>query len=132
MKKSRSGLKERQKNKGNRRTPLMLQWKYRRARPKKVTVHDLLVAFKVILTYILRFKKNLRCRIKIVFFLSVTPNDSLVRRSISQQKSGVSITIDDPIRTGRQLSPPRGKTSNIIHVCNLVNTRSHCSFHYSL
>ncbi|XP_058638382.1 apoptotic chromatin condensation inducer 1b isoform X2 [Onychostoma macrolepis] len=50
----------------------------------------------------------------------VTPNDSLVRRSISQQKSGVSITIDDPIRTGRQLSPPRGKTSNIIHVCNLV------------
>ncbi|ROI46736.1 Apoptotic chromatin condensation inducer in the nucleus [Anabarilius grahami] len=50
----------------------------------------------------------------------VTPNDSLVRRSISQQKSGVSITIDDPIRTGRQLSPPRGKTSKIIHVCNLV------------
>uniref|UniRef100_A0A8C2GQZ0 Apoptotic chromatin condensation inducer 1b n=1 Tax=Cyprinus carpio TaxID=7962 RepID=A0A8C2GQZ0_CYPCA len=50
----------------------------------------------------------------------VTPNDSLVRRSISQQKSGVSVTIDDPIRTGRQLSPPRGKTSNIIHVCNLV------------
>lgn len=50
----------------------------------------------------------------------VTPNDSLVRRSVSQQKSGVSITIDDPIRTGRQLSPPRGKTSNIIHVCNLV------------
>ncbi|XP_073692391.1 apoptotic chromatin condensation inducer 1b [Garra rufa] len=50
----------------------------------------------------------------------VTPNDSLVRRSISQQKSGVSVTIDDPIRTARQLSPPRGKTSNIIHVCNLV------------
>ncbi|XP_042615741.1 apoptotic chromatin condensation inducer in the nucleus-like isoform X1 [Cyprinus carpio] len=50
----------------------------------------------------------------------VTPSDSLVRRSISQQKSGVSITIDDPIRTGRQLSPPRGKTSNIIHVYNLV------------
>ncbi|KAL0189265.1 hypothetical protein M9458_016364, partial [Cirrhinus mrigala] len=49
----------------------------------------------------------------------VTPNDSLVRRSISQQKSGVSVTIDDPIRTARQLSPPRGKTSNIIHVCNL-------------
>ncbi|XP_059364688.1 apoptotic chromatin condensation inducer in the nucleus-like [Carassius carassius] len=49
----------------------------------------------------------------------VTPSDSLVRRSISQQKSGVSITIDDPIRTG-QLSPPRGKTSNIIHVYNLV------------
>ncbi|XP_051570269.1 apoptotic chromatin condensation inducer in the nucleus-like isoform X2 [Myxocyprinus asiaticus] len=51
---------------------------------------------------------------------TVTPNDSLVRRSISQQKSGVSITIDDPIRTGRQLSPPRGKTSSIIHICNLV------------
>ncbi|KAK2860263.1 hypothetical protein Q7C36_004429 [Tachysurus vachellii] len=50
----------------------------------------------------------------------VTPNDSVVRRSISQQKVAVSITIDDPVRTGRQLSPPRGKTSNIIHVCNLV------------
>ncbi|XP_056613193.1 apoptotic chromatin condensation inducer 1b [Triplophysa dalaica] len=52
--------------------------------------------------------------------MKVTPNDSLVRRSISQQKSGVSITIDDPIRPSRELSPPRGKTSNIIHVCNLV------------
>ncbi|XP_062850404.1 apoptotic chromatin condensation inducer 1b isoform X3 [Trichomycterus rosablanca] len=50
----------------------------------------------------------------------VTPNDSVVRRSISQQKVAVSITIDDPVRTGRQLSPPRGKTSNIIHICNLV------------
>uniref|UniRef100_A0A672YWR0 Apoptotic chromatin condensation inducer in the nucleus-like n=1 Tax=Sphaeramia orbicularis TaxID=375764 RepID=A0A672YWR0_9TELE len=50
----------------------------------------------------------------------VTPSDSLVRRSISQQKSGVSVTIDDPIRTNRQLSPPRGKVSNIIHVTNLV------------
>uniref|UniRef100_A0A3B4CXA7 SAP domain-containing protein n=1 Tax=Pygocentrus nattereri TaxID=42514 RepID=A0A3B4CXA7_PYGNA len=48
----------------------------------------------------------------------VTPNDSLVRRSISQQK--VSVAIDDPVRTGRQLSPPRGKVSNIIHICNLV------------
>ncbi|KAI4876618.1 hypothetical protein NFI96_020564 [Prochilodus magdalenae] len=48
----------------------------------------------------------------------VTPNDSVVRRSISQQK--VSVTIDDPIRTGRQLSPPRGKVSSIIHICNLV------------
>ncbi|KAG9274464.1 apoptotic chromatin condensation inducer in the nucleus-like isoform X1 [Astyanax mexicanus] len=48
----------------------------------------------------------------------VTPNDSVVRRSISQQK--VSVTIDDPVRTGRQLSPPRGKISNVIHVCNLV------------
>ncbi|XP_066536553.1 apoptotic chromatin condensation inducer 1b isoform X3 [Hoplias malabaricus] len=48
----------------------------------------------------------------------VTPNDSVVRRSISQQK--VSVTIDDPVRTGRQLSPPRGKISNIIHICNLV------------
>ncbi|KAM4714606.1 apoptotic chromatin condensation inducer 1b isoform 2-T2 [Anableps anableps] len=50
----------------------------------------------------------------------VTPSDSLVRRSISQQKSGVSVTIDDPVRTTRQPSPPRGKVSNIIHVINLV------------
>ncbi|XP_059211208.1 apoptotic chromatin condensation inducer 1b isoform X2 [Centropristis striata] len=50
----------------------------------------------------------------------VTPSDSLVRRSISQQKSGVSVTIDDPVRTTRQPSPPRGKISNIIHVTNLV------------
>ncbi|KAK1889933.1 Apoptotic chromatin condensation inducer in the nucleus [Dissostichus eleginoides] len=40
----------------------------------------------------------------------VTPSDSLVRRSISQQKSGVSVTIDDP----------SGKVSKIIHVTNLV------------
>uniref|UniRef100_A0A665V383 Apoptotic chromatin condensation inducer 1b n=1 Tax=Echeneis naucrates TaxID=173247 RepID=A0A665V383_ECHNA len=52
--------------------------------------------------------------------MKVTPSDSLVRRSISQQKSGVSVTIDDPIRTTRQPSPPRGKVSNIIHVTNLV------------
>ncbi|XP_056149232.1 apoptotic chromatin condensation inducer in the nucleus [Lampris incognitus] len=51
---------------------------------------------------------------------TVTPSDTLVRRSISQQKSGVSITIDDPVRTARQPSPPRGKVSNIIHVSNLV------------
>ncbi|RVE60417.1 hypothetical protein OJAV_G00180960 [Oryzias javanicus] len=50
----------------------------------------------------------------------VTPSDNLVRRSISQQKSGVSVTIDDPVRTARQPSPPRGKLSNIIHVTNLV------------
>ncbi|XP_070711265.1 apoptotic chromatin condensation inducer 1b isoform X2 [Pempheris klunzingeri] len=50
----------------------------------------------------------------------VTPSDSLVRRSISQQKSGVSITIDDPVRAARQPSPPHGKVSNIIHVTNLV------------
>ncbi|XP_024143722.1 apoptotic chromatin condensation inducer 1b [Oryzias melastigma] len=50
----------------------------------------------------------------------VTPSDNLVRRSISQQKSGVSVTIDDPVRTARQPSPPRGKVSNIIHVTNLV------------
>ncbi|XP_077401081.1 apoptotic chromatin condensation inducer 1b isoform X2 [Vanacampus margaritifer] len=49
-----------------------------------------------------------------------SPNDGLVRRSISQQRSGVSITIDDPIRSTRQPSPPRGKLSNIIHVTNLV------------
>lgn len=51
---------------------------------------------------------------------TVMPSDSLVRRSISQQKSGVSITIDDPVRAARQPSPPRGRVSNIIHVCNLV------------
>ncbi|CAB1326528.1 unnamed protein product, partial [Coregonus sp. 'balchen'] len=47
-------------------------------------------------------------------------NDTLIRRSISQQKSGVSITIDDPVRTAKQPSPPRGKMSNIVHVSNLV------------
>ncbi|XP_029929511.1 apoptotic chromatin condensation inducer in the nucleus isoform X2 [Myripristis murdjan] len=51
---------------------------------------------------------------------TVIPSDTLIRRSISQQKSGVSITIDDPVRTARQPSPPRGKVSNIVHVCNLV------------
>uniref|UniRef100_UPI0037E86825 apoptotic chromatin condensation inducer 1b isoform X2 n=1 Tax=Semicossyphus pulcher TaxID=241346 RepID=UPI0037E86825 len=50
----------------------------------------------------------------------VTPSDSLVRRSISQQKSGVSVTIDDPVRASRQPSPPHGKVTNIIHVTNLV------------
>lgn len=60
---------------------------------------------------------------------SVTPSDSVVRRSISQQNSGVSVTIDDPIRTTRQLSPPHGKVSNIIHVTNLVRLKliaQHC------
>ncbi|XP_023140293.2 apoptotic chromatin condensation inducer in the nucleus isoform X2 [Amphiprion ocellaris] len=51
---------------------------------------------------------------------TVTPSDTLIRRSISQQKTGVSITIDDPVRTARQPSPPRGKVSAIVHVCNLV------------
>ncbi|XP_029970219.1 apoptotic chromatin condensation inducer in the nucleus [Salarias fasciatus] len=51
---------------------------------------------------------------------TVTPSDTLIRRSISQQKTGVSITIDDPVRTARQPSPPRGKVSTIVHVCNLV------------
>ncbi|KAL4623610.1 apoptotic chromatin condensation inducer in the nucleus-like [Arapaima gigas] len=50
----------------------------------------------------------------------VTPSDALVRRSISQQKSGVSITIDDPVRVNKQPSPPRGKITNIVHICNLV------------
>lgn len=50
----------------------------------------------------------------------VTPSDTLIRRSISQQKSGVSITIDDPVRTAKQPSPPRGKVSNIVHLSNLV------------
>lgn len=55
-----------------------------------------------------------------LLFPTVTPSDSVVRRSISQQKSGVSVTIDDPVRTTRQPSPPHGKVSNIIHVTNLV------------
>ncbi|XP_076018305.1 uncharacterized protein acin1a isoform X2 [Genypterus blacodes] len=51
---------------------------------------------------------------------SVTASDTLIRRSISQQKTGVSVTIDDPVRTARQPSPPRGKISNIVHISNLV------------
>ncbi|XP_061151344.1 apoptotic chromatin condensation inducer in the nucleus [Syngnathus typhle] len=47
-------------------------------------------------------------------------SSTLIRRSISQQKSGVSITIDDPVRTTQQPSPPRGKVSSIVHVSNLV------------
>ncbi|KAL1764047.1 apoptotic chromatin condensation inducer in the nucleus isoform X4 [Sigmodon hispidus] len=50
----------------------------------------------------------------------VTLGDTLNRRSISQQKSGVSITIDDPVRTAQVPSPPRGKISNIVHISNLV------------
>ncbi|KAM4809131.1 apoptotic chromatin condensation inducer in the nucleus [Rhinophrynus dorsalis] len=51
----------------------------------------------------------------------VTMGDTLLRRSISQQKTGVSITIDDPVRTASQLpSPPRHKVSCIVHICNLV------------
>ncbi|CAL8376979.1 unnamed protein product [Boreogadus saida] len=52
----------------------------------------------------------------------VTPSDSVVRRSISQQKSGMSVTIDDAgaALAPRQPSPPRGKLSAIVHVSNLV------------
>ncbi|XP_075685051.1 apoptotic chromatin condensation inducer in the nucleus isoform X2 [Rhinoderma darwinii] len=51
----------------------------------------------------------------------VTLGDTLLRRSISQQKTGVSITIDDPVRTAsQQPSPPRRKPSCIVHICNLV------------
>lgn len=57
----------------------------------------------------------------------VSPGDTLIRRSISQQKTGVSITIDDPVRTARQPSPPRGKVSNIVHISNLV--RDHCKLY---
>uniref|UniRef100_A0A8C9WS90 SAP domain-containing protein n=1 Tax=Scleropages formosus TaxID=113540 RepID=A0A8C9WS90_SCLFO len=53
-------------------------------------------------------------------YLLVVPSDMLVRRSISQQKSGVSVTIDDPVRSAKQPSPPRGNITNIIHICNLV------------
>uniref|UniRef100_H3CR72 Apoptotic chromatin condensation inducer 1a n=1 Tax=Tetraodon nigroviridis TaxID=99883 RepID=H3CR72_TETNG len=51
---------------------------------------------------------------------TVATSDSLIRRSISQQRTGVSITIDDPVRTARQPSPPRGKVSCIVHISNLV------------
>uniref|UniRef100_A0A803TRU8 Apoptotic chromatin condensation inducer 1 n=1 Tax=Anolis carolinensis TaxID=28377 RepID=A0A803TRU8_ANOCA len=50
----------------------------------------------------------------------VTLSDTLTRRSISQQRSGVSITIDDPVRIAQVPSPPRGKVGNIVHICNLV------------
>ncbi|XP_044276858.1 apoptotic chromatin condensation inducer in the nucleus [Varanus komodoensis] len=50
----------------------------------------------------------------------VTLTDTLTRRSISQQRSSVSITIDDPVRTAQAPSPPRGKVSSIVHICNLV------------
>lgn len=51
----------------------------------------------------------------------VVLGDTLLRRSISQQKAGVSITIDDPVRTAsQQPSPPRRKVSCIVHICNLV------------
>ncbi|XP_053116251.1 apoptotic chromatin condensation inducer in the nucleus isoform X3 [Hemicordylus capensis] len=50
----------------------------------------------------------------------VTLSDTLTRRSISQQRLGVSITIDDPVRTAQIPSPPRGKVSCIVHICNLV------------
>uniref|UniRef100_A0A6I8NGZ0 Apoptotic chromatin condensation inducer 1 n=1 Tax=Ornithorhynchus anatinus TaxID=9258 RepID=A0A6I8NGZ0_ORNAN len=50
----------------------------------------------------------------------VSLGDTLTRRSISQQKSGVSITIDDPVRTAQVPSPPRGKISSIVHISNLV------------
>ncbi|XP_077354225.1 uncharacterized protein acin1a isoform X2 [Festucalex cinctus] len=51
---------------------------------------------------------------------TVATGNSLIRRSISQQRTSVSITIDDPVRTARQPSPPRGKVSSIVHVSNLV------------
>ncbi|KAI4809369.1 hypothetical protein KUCAC02_018255 [Chaenocephalus aceratus] len=45
------------------------------------------------------------------------PHPSLPSAS---RKRGVSITIDDPVRTARQPSPPRGKGSSIVHISNLV------------
>lgn len=50
----------------------------------------------------------------------VTLSDTLLRRSISRQKTGVSITIDDPVRSTQAPSPPRGKVTNIVHISNLV------------
>lgn len=57
-------------------------------------------------------------------FCTVATSEALIRRSISQQRTGVSITIDDPVRTARQPSPPRGKVSCIVHISNLVGTSS--------
>ncbi|KAJ3595323.1 hypothetical protein NHX12_004627 [Muraenolepis orangiensis] len=52
---------------------------------------------------------------------TVTPSgEALVGRALSQQRPGVSITIDDPVRSARQASPPRSKVSSIVHVSNLV------------
>lgn len=66
--------------------------------------------------------KRLNCGVHNIF--PVTPSDTLIRRSISQQKTGVSITIDDPVRTARQPSPPRGQVSSIVHIWNLVRKHS--------
>ncbi|KAL0966327.1 hypothetical protein UPYG_G00293940 [Umbra pygmaea] len=51
---------------------------------------------------------------------TVAPSDALVLRSVSQQRTAVSFTIDDPVRTAKQPSPPMGKISNIVHISNLV------------
>ncbi|XP_061549785.1 apoptotic chromatin condensation inducer in the nucleus [Phycodurus eques] len=51
---------------------------------------------------------------------TVAPANILIHRSISQQKTAVSITIDDPVRPARQPSPARGKVSSIVHISNLV------------
>ncbi|XP_034038354.1 apoptotic chromatin condensation inducer in the nucleus [Thalassophryne amazonica] len=50
----------------------------------------------------------------------VIPSDLLIRRSISQEMLGVSITIDDPVRRAWHPSPPHGNVSSIVHICNLV------------
>uniref|UniRef100_A0A096MF07 SAP domain-containing protein n=1 Tax=Poecilia formosa TaxID=48698 RepID=A0A096MF07_POEFO len=63
---------------------------------------------------------SLPATVEIHNIFPVTPSDTLIRRSISQQKTGVSITIDDPVRTARQPSPPRGQVSSIVHIWNLV------------
>ncbi|KAK1152908.1 hypothetical protein AOXY_G30614 [Acipenser oxyrinchus oxyrinchus] len=49
-----------------------------------------------------------------------TPSGTLVRRSINQQKSGMSVTIEDPVRTAQHPSPPHSKITNIVHISNLV------------
>ncbi|XP_035282048.1 apoptotic chromatin condensation inducer 1b [Anguilla anguilla] len=47
------------------------------------------------------------------------PSGTRVRHS-SQQKSGVSLTAEDPVCSAQKPPPPHSKGTNIIHICNLV------------
>lgn len=42
------------------------------------------------------------------------------RRSVAQQRRGVTVTIDDPVRAAPRPSPPRARPTPIVHLCNLV------------
>ena len=43
------------------------------------------------------------------------------RRSVAQQRRGVTVTIDDPVRAAPRPSPPRARPTPIVHLCNLVS-----------